>query len=145
MKTPPHEAHVLIKPAFHPRPPLYGTTIYKKHLSTSNSLCFIIRFTTFKKCKFSRSELRITVLFNLSVLRNETMNSKMKFIQFFSQHSFLFNAKLFFAEIFVDKIKRYSKSIMIIWKSWFDDLVGSIFKIPYFCDERTKQRFLSFS
>ena len=48
--------------------------------TTSNTLCFIIRFTKFKKCNLFHSEPSITVLFNLSVLRNETIKSKMKFI-----------------------------------------------------------------
>ena len=62
----------------------------------------------------------------------------------FFLHNFWWNAKLFFAKIFVDDIKRYTISILITQKSWLDGLVGSIFQLPYLYEHRTKLRFLSY-
>ena len=117
-----------------------GTNIHKMSPTPGNS--HQRRITNIHMSPTSTCRHHLCSQFRSFVTQNQIRQS----IYFnFSQHSFWWNAKLFFAEIFVDNIKRYSKSVLIFRKRWLDDLVGSIFQLPNLRWYRTENRFLSSS
>ena len=89
---------------------------------------------------FSRHEIVKIFEFSFSyrITRFKSIN---EFIKISSQHRFWWKAISLFAKIFFDNIKRDSNTIMTIRKSWLDNFVVAIFKLPYLCDKWAEWRF----